>query len=362
MRRPYHRVGGGRGSFDGIESNGRGGLLPSYSFSSLCCPPRIRFSSRWCYGLLAVLITGVLIARITSYCLKTAFQVQFLPDERLLPAASASSASAHGSMYTIRVNTFRRNDMLKGFLQHFSTCPNVESIQVVWSDQENPPPPLSFFDLPSPIDAEHTSKIFFERQPTDSLNNRFRNLTAVSTAAVVSLDDDLVIPCDTLDFAFSVWQATPQSLVGFTPRLITWEDKKIDTPSKGYLYQDSFKYVWWHGRYNLILTKCCFLHRDFLPLYFSSLSEEMLAYIDEHRNCEDIAMQFVVSNHTQGVPPTWVKARFTDHGQKSGISQGKDHKNERSACVARLVQEFGGHMPLTSTTHKAVDARQEWIF
>lgn len=371
MRRPYHRV-GGHGPFDGLESGGRNdstGSPSSWWRSRLCSP-------RKCYTLVAVLIVGCLALRLTHLALQTAFQVEHLP-------AAPRTGGPYGSTYTIRVNTFRRNDMLKGFVRHFATCPNVEAIQVVWSDQENNPPSLTDWSLP--LTSEQLGKVRFEEQSTDSLNNRFRALLPVPTPAVLSLDDDLEIPCKTLDFAFSVWQAAPHSLVGFTPRLITWEgdaaaggaaggekEEKEEGSSgssgsgggggKGsYRYQSSFKYVWWHGRYNLILTKCCFLHRDFLPLYFSSLSSSTLEYIDQKRNCEDIAMQFVVSNHTGGAPPVWVQAKFTDHGQTSGISQGQDHARERSECVGRLVREFG-QLPLTTTAHKAVDARGEWVW
>jgi hypothetical protein len=61
--------------------------------------------------------------------------------------------------------------MLKNFVRHFSTCRNVYVIQVVWSDQVNAPPPMSFFDLGP---ANRAVPVLFEKQPTDSLNNRFR--------------------------------------------------------------------------------------------------------------------------------------------------------------------------------------------
>ena len=48
---------------------------------------------------------------------------------------------------TIRVNTFRRNDLLKRFVEHFSRCSVVREIQVVWSDQQNEPPAMSMFSL-----------------------------------------------------------------------------------------------------------------------------------------------------------------------------------------------------------------------
>lgn len=339
-------------------------------------------SSGWrhrVYVLLALMMVGMVVLRVARHSMESAYRAE----------VDSRPPGAYGDSYTIRcvafdggrvhewigrstrdfpfttqfllhtprarrVNTFRRNDLLKGFLYHFAACPRVAQIQVVWSDQENAPPPIESFGLPS---AALAAKVAFERQPTDSLNNRFRALLPVPTPAVLSLDDDLEIPCAQLDFAHRVWQASPRSLVGFTPRLATWD------PSTGaYRYQSSFTMVWWHGLYNIVLTKCCFLHRDYLGAYFEALSPETLRYIDERRNCEDLAMQFVVSNATAGAPPVWVRAgRFTDRGVKIGISQGKDHERERSDCLNHLAREFG-HFPLTPTSHKAVDARRQWFW
>jgi len=64
------------------------------------------------------------------------------------------------------------------------------------------------------------------------------------------------------------------------------------------------------GEYSLVLTKvycsfidilvvvnarifacqACFLHRDYLSIYTREMSRTMLDYIDQHRNCEDLAM------------------------------------------------------------------------
>lgn len=326
--------------------------------------------SRRIYIFMGVVIISTLVLQLVHSSLSLVFRVNINRDPVSLygntytiryglPISSASLASQVALTLRVllaivprRVNTFRRNDMLKAFVEHFTTCPNVHAIQIVWSDQDNAPPPLSFFK----ISPHSRVPVLFEKQPTDSLNNRFRAILPVETPAVLSVDDDLVISCKDLDFAHKVWQASPQSLVGFTPRLATW-----DKEQRGYHYQSSWKVVWWHGLYNIVLTKCCFMHRDFLGAYFSSLSREMLSYVDEHRNCEDLAMQFVVSNATGGVPPVWVQARFQDRGTHSGISQGKDHERERSQCVTRLVKEFG-RLPLTVTSHKAIDARAAWWF
>ena len=49
--------------------------------------------------------------------------------------------------FTVRVNTFRRNDLLKQVVEHYVSCPRIDAIQIIWSDLDAPPPPMSFYDL-----------------------------------------------------------------------------------------------------------------------------------------------------------------------------------------------------------------------
>ena len=71
------------------------------------------------------------------------------------------SFDTQNERYTIRVNTFRRNDLLKQFLDHYTTCPDVKEIQVVWSDQKIAPP-FSWLELyeKDNKDKVHISFIF----------------------------------------------------------------------------------------------------------------------------------------------------------------------------------------------------------
>lgn len=47
--------------------------------------------------------------------------------------------------------------------------------------------------------------------------------------------------------------------------------------------------------YSIMLTKACFLHRDYLAAYDKTVPPAMIAHIDKQKNCEDIAMAFVVA-------------------------------------------------------------------
>ena len=58
-------------------------------------------------------------------------------------------------------------------------------------------------------------------------------------------------------------------------------------------------------------------------MYTNTMPVSIRAYIDENRNCEDIAMQFLISNHT-GLPPLYVKGHLSDYGALGGISTSKN--------------------------------------
>ena len=82
------------------------------------------------------------------------------------------------SAYYLRVNTFRRLDLLSLFLDHYSTCRNVRQIQVVWSDQNNSAPMTWLKHYPE-------GKVVFEVHGNDSLNNRFHHLIPIPTEVTI---------------------------------------------------------------------------------------------------------------------------------------------------------------------------------
>lgn len=235
------------------------------------------------------------------------------------------------------MNTWRRNDLLKRSVEHFASCDCVGKIQIIWSDQLNSPPALEFFK------AEYRNKIEYEVHDTNSLNHRFNVTSTLSTDGIFSTDDDLQVPCRDLQFAFEAWQSSPNTMVGFSPRMVTRNPK-----TERYSYR-SWRVVRWNGVYNVILTKCCFLHRDHLEKYVESVPAKVLSYIDQQRNCEDIAMSVVVAKHF-GTPPLWVDGRMREIGRE-GISALPNHFEERSRCLDFFAEHFDG-LPLIENSAK----------
>lgn len=56
--------------------------------------------------------------------------------------------------------------------------------------------------------------------------------------------------------------------------------------------------MWWKGEYSIVLTKAAFVHHRFFKLYTEEMPQRIRTYVDEHHNCEDIAMQFLVRPRT----------------------------------------------------------------
>lgn len=89
--------------------------------------------------------------------------------------------------------------------------------------------------------------------------------------------------------------------------------------------------------YSIILTKAAMMHKDYLDLYFKHTPQTMLTFIDTHRNCEDLAMAFLITKESQRAP-VWVSMVFYDTGA-GGISAGSAHFATRGQCV-KMLEEY----------------------
>ncbi|GAV56776.1 Glyco_transf_64 domain-containing protein [Cephalotus follicularis] len=261
--------------------------------------------------------------------------------------------------FAIVMNTWKRDDLLKQSLAHYSSCGGLDSIHIVWSEPTLPSDSLKEFlyhILQSNSRDGRRVKLKFDINEEDSLNNRFKEIKDLETDGVFSIDDDVIFPCSTVEFAFKVWQSAPDTMVGFVPRR-HWIDK-----SKGntnwYVYGGWWS-VWWTGTYSMVLSKAAFFHKKYLSLYTNEMPASIKEYITKNRNCEDIAMSFLVANETNA-PPIWVKGKIFEIGS-TGISSLGGHSDMRSQCVNIFAAEFG-RMPLVTTSVKAVDSRNAWFW
>ncbi|KAK3017259.1 hypothetical protein RJ639_005547 [Escallonia herrerae] len=261
--------------------------------------------------------------------------------------------------YAILMNTWKRYDLLKQSISHYTSCPGLDSIHIVWSEPD--PPSVSLVKyLNNVVESKSRDgrqiELKFDINKEDSLNNRFKEVTDLKTDAIFSIDDDIIFPCSTVEFAFTVWRSAPDTMVGFVPR-IHWVDQSKGN-TNNYEYAGWWS-VWWTGTYSMILSKASFFHRKYLRMYTKEMPASIREYVAKNRNCEDIAMSFLVANMTNA-PPIWVKGKIYEIGS-TGISSLGGHGERRTHCVNEFVAEYG-KMPLVSTSVKAVDSRDTWFW
>ena len=247
--------------------------------------------------------------------------------------------------FTVVINTFRRPDMLERAVEHYSRCRRVQYIHIIWSERKHAPPAhlLSKYSVHTEVTAP---RIIFDQFVNDSLNNRFAPLSADFTEGIFSVDDDMRVPCEDLHLAFDVWRGNRESIVGFMPRIHVVRRRGGSEGVREELVYRCWWTVWVQGAYSIVLTKAAFLHHKYFALYSHHSPPGVLEFVDRGRNCEDIAMQFLVSNLT-GLPPVYVKGHISDLGVLGGISTSRNiiqaaHMDARSNCLNELVHLFGG--------------------
>lgn len=108
-----------------------------------------------------------------------------------------------------------------------------------------------------------------------------------------------------------------RSLIGFSPRMTGFD------PTTGVERYFRWQHTWWNGVYTIMLTKVSLMSTSYLQAFKTMVPSSVLEYIDKHRNCEDIAMAYVVLLLSQS-PPVWVKGNLREIGS-SGISSGLKH-------------------------------------
>mmetsp|Transcript_19233 Transcript_19233/g.30082 ORF Transcript_19233/g.30082 Transcript_19233/m.30082 type:complete len:627 (-) Transcript_19233:328-2208(-) len=281
----------------------------------------------------------------------------------LLPPTTNNNMDT--SQYTIRMNTWHRNEQLLLSINHHAKCEGVAEIQIIWCDTQNDPP--------DDILHHSSNKVKIERHDVNSLNERFKIVLDTPTLGILSLDDDVLRPCEALDAAFLRWVRHPERMVGFDVRTHVVEKSGSgggrsgmdEEDEDGMKHQTNKKNVndngalvsntnWKYGymstteksnSYSLTLPRASFLHKDYLDLYIMSIPRPIYLYVAQHFECEDIAMSFFVSSLTGGRPPLitdyWaVKSMVKLYSEKK-ISGGKDHKRARDRCVDWFAELLG---------------------
>nr|CAG4651611.1 EOG090X01LY [Triops cancriformis] len=241
--------------------------------------------------------------------------------------------------FTALVLTYDRWDSLVLLLKRLAKAPSLSKVLVVWNNQNKSPPPASAWPgLPKPL------KVI--RSKDNKLSNRFFPYPEIETEAVLALDDDIVmLTTDELEFGFEVWREHPDRIVGFPSRTHVWDNTT-----------DQWKYESeWTNHLSMVLTGAAFYHKYWSYLYTTAMPGDIKEYVDEHMNCEDIAMNFLVANRT-GKAPIKVtprkKFKCPECKQTEMLSADLGHMQERTQCINKFTELYGT-MPLKSVEFRA---------
>ncbi|CAK9159604.1 unnamed protein product [Ilex paraguariensis] len=242
-------------------------------------------------------------------------------------AQEAYPWKGHYSQFTLLTMTYEaRLWNLKMYVKHYSRCPSVREIVVVWN--KGKPPVSSDFDSVVPV------RIRIEEK--NSLNNRFKMDSSIETRAVLELDDDIMMTCDDIERGFRIWREHPDRIVGFYPRL-------IDGPRLKYRGE---KHARRHNGYNVILTGAAFIDSQVaFKRYWSEEATAGRALVDKYFNCEDVLLNYLYANASSFKTVEYVKPAWAiDTSKFSGVAISRNtraHYGVRSNCLTKFSEMYG---------------------
>ncbi|KAH9404328.1 Exostoses (Multiple)-like 3 [Tyrophagus putrescentiae] len=237
--------------------------------------------------------------------------------------------------FTIVILTYERENILLSALQRLKDLPYLNKVIVVWNSPNPPTPGIKW--------PEIGVDILVIKSKHNSLNNRFLPFEEIKTDAVLSMDDDASFRHDEIIFAFRVWREARDRIVGFPARYHAW-----DAAHSTWLYNSNYT-----CEFSMILTGAAFYHKYYSYLYTHWMPAAIRNKVDEYMNCEDIAMNFLVS-HVSRLPPIKVTSRWTFRCPEcsSSLSEDDRHYQRRHRCLNYFASVYG-YMPLLYTQFRA---------
>lgn len=238
--------------------------------------------------------------------------------------------------FTIVMLTYEREQVLMDSLARLYGLPYLHRVVVVWNSPKPPPEDLRWPDI--------GVNVTVVRAQRNSLNNRFMPFDVIETEAILSVDDDAHLRHDEILFGFRVWRENRERVVGFPGRFHAWDTNGAEA----WNYNSNYS-----CELSMVLTGAAFFHRHWTYLYTYTLPQAIRDKVDEYMNCEDIAMNFLVSHVTRRAPVK-VTSRWTFRcpGCPVSLSEDDTHFQERHKCINFFAKVFG-YMPLLNTQFRA---------
>jgi hypothetical protein len=244
---------------------------------------------------------------------------------------------------TTDVNRFKN---LFELVEQVRADPVVQRVVVLWNCDKSIPNQLSALaQFPTTEFPLARVSVVSSKDPTMSLNNRFNfDLVVPRTAAVLILDDDLVLDKDVIPKMFQAWKHGPSRVYSFgAPRHVG-----LDT----YRYVDEGGvFLERHMRIggdkhkengNFLLPRYIF-HQSLMRVYFDAKYKDIRDYVTHDvSHCDDIAFASIITKHTQQ-PLVRVKGvRDMEEKVHAGISNQDNRLELRAECSKIIINKLGG--------------------
>ncbi|XP_026466226.1 exostosin-2-like [Ctenocephalides felis] len=241
--------------------------------------------------------------------------------------------------FTAVVLTYDRIESLFALLERLVLTPSLQKVLVIWNNQKKSPPPLSAWPkINKPFKVIQTK--------ANKLSNRFYPYNEIETEAILTIDDDIImLTADELEFGFEVWREFPDRIVGYPSRMHVW-----DNVTNHWKYESE-----WTNEVSMVLTGAAFHHKYWSYMYTTAMPGNIKEWVDDHMNCEDIAMNFLVANITNKAPIKVAprkKFKCPECTNTEMLSADLNHMIERSNCIHRF-SELYGTMPLKAVEFRA---------
>ena len=302
-------------------------------------------SCRW--AVLAVLVSSQLLFLVMVGNLCTTAQVMYkmsssvktyedwLDMAQLMP----DSLDVYSGKFTVVMPTHHEGIEDAFVVQQWNILREViDKIIVVW-------------DLPEEKNLKRMQAVlvnnsipveFYVNRSTGSLNNRFAPFNQIRTKFVFQLDDDILIRPKGVLAAFETATLNPLKLVSFHGR---HRIRRDGLTGKALGYEPHWPKADVESGH-LGLTAAGMVATRYMQLYWEPKMGEIRALVDKQRNCEDIAMNYVIEEELRRVSRArGVRVRDVHGGtaihiypKLKGMSWAEVHK------AVKGVSEHGGHM------------------
>jgi hypothetical protein len=177
---------------------------------------------------------------------------------------------------TLRIAAPQEVESLREFVKKYSICRAVYEISVLWQEEETPP------DVAKYEYWKTHAKISYDwKKGSKNIDELFiPDTNKIATDAVMFLDTDVLVSCDDLAFAHTVWRSangnrhsvSPSgSVTGFFPRLHRPIAGTAEASADAGATAQPAKYellgplsVWWNKAYSLMLPAGAIVHKKFM--------------------------------------------------------------------------------------------------